>query len=262
MSVAHTLCAPLGLWTARDILDLVEGILNEAVDVVGSEVVAAERVTGEDTKDRLCATVLRPLQKLQQTKTVGRAIAPRTHVARSLIGIADGALPVEAVAEIIALEVVAAGEAQELRLHPAHHLHEILAESVRPVVERLREEHRFAQVIRSLIVGSDDKACVLRGLDLFGHGQLEALLLPVLPESVDLCGGKDRLAVVADKAQRERSATAFLGFGDDISFIMFFRADGHTPKSAVGNACSSLSLPFQHRGIGTVVSALLREREL
>ena len=180
----------------------------------------------------------------------------------TLIGIADCALPVKAVAEVVALDIVATRETQKLRLHLAHHLHEILAQSVGTVIERLRKEHRLAQIVRSPVVGRDDKACVFRGFDLFGHRQLEGLLLPVLAETVYLCRCEDRLAVVADEAERECRAAAFFCLGDDISFIAFFRADGHAPEPSVGNACSGFGLPLQHGRIGAVVSALFREREL
>ena len=46
-------------------------------------------------------------------------------MARTLIGIADGLLPVEAVGEVVTLQIVATGEAQELWLHFGHHFHEV-----------------------------------------------------------------------------------------------------------------------------------------
>ena len=43
---------------------------------------------------------------------------------------ADGLLPVEALADVVAFEVVAAGEAQECRVHAGELFHEVYSEAV------------------------------------------------------------------------------------------------------------------------------------
>ena len=53
MTVAYALRTPFGVGSARDILDLVECVLDETIDIVGRQIVSTERVTGEDGKDRL-----------------------------------------------------------------------------------------------------------------------------------------------------------------------------------------------------------------
>ena len=61
--------------------------------------------------------VFTPLQELQQAETVRGPIAPRTAVSGALRDVADGFLPVEALVNGVAFEIIAAREAQKRGLH-------------------------------------------------------------------------------------------------------------------------------------------------
>ena len=65
------------------------------------------------------------------------------------IRLAHGILPVEAVGEASALQIVAAGEAQELGVHGVHHRHQVGAQTVGAVVESGREEFDMCQTVFS-----------------------------------------------------------------------------------------------------------------
>src|SRR4051812_49049585 len=80
-----------------------------------------------------------------QAESVGRSITPRSHRPRALGERAQRLLPLEAIRDLISLEVVAPGEAQELRLHVHQHLHEIGAKAVRLVLEGWWKQRNEAQ---------------------------------------------------------------------------------------------------------------------
>ena len=115
------------------VLDLVERVLDVGLEVGPRlHVRALQRVAGVDGQHRLGVHVLAPEQELVQAEAVGRAIAPRRHVAGALRKRPERLLPIEAVGDLIALEIVAAGEPQELRLHVDEHLQQVGPEAVRP----------------------------------------------------------------------------------------------------------------------------------
>ena len=187
MAVAGSHGTPFGgLCVAHDILDLVEGILDEGLDVVAVEMVAVEHIAGEDSHDGLAANILGPLQELEQSETVGGTVAPGTLVAGTEVRVADGLLPVEAVGEVVALEVVASGEAQELGIHVGHHLHEVGAQAVLAILEAGGKEGDTCELDAAGLVGDDEKAGILRVGLAVGGGELIVDLLPTASEAAHL----------------------------------------------------------------------------
>src|SRR5690606_36832651 len=98
-----------------------------------------------NTEHGLGADALGPEKKLEQAETVGGTITPGAHVAGTLVDGTDGFPPLETRVDDVAFEVVAAGEAQKLRLHVDHHLHEIGAEAVGTVDASRREKGNKTQ---------------------------------------------------------------------------------------------------------------------
>ena len=128
------------------VLDLVERVLHVRFEIRPRiHVRAFERVAGVHRQQRLGVHVLAPEQEFVEAQAVGRAIAPRRHVPGAIRQRADRLLPLEPVGDLIALEVVAAGKTQELRLHVDHHLHDVRTESVRLILERRREQRHQAE---------------------------------------------------------------------------------------------------------------------
>ena len=145
--VGRPLLAPLAVGRAADVLDLLERLLcvKRHLRAAGLEVVAVQHVAGEEAQHRLGAELLAPEQVFRQAEPVGRPVAPAAHVPRPLVGRADHLLPVEPVGEPAALEVVAAGEADELRPQLGHQLHQVRPQAVRRVLIRRREQRDEAE---------------------------------------------------------------------------------------------------------------------
>ena len=109
----------------------------------------AQGVARINRQHRLHVQVFAPLQKLQQTEAVGGPITPRAAVAGTLRDVADGFLPVETFVDAIAFEIIAAGEAQELRLHVREQLHDVRASAVRAIVVSRRKERNVLEPDRA-----------------------------------------------------------------------------------------------------------------
>jgi hypothetical protein len=97
-------------------------------------------VAGVDGEHGLHLQVFAPLQKLEQAHAVGRVVAPGAGVGGAVDQRADGLLPIEALGDVVALKIVAAGEAQEGRMHGGQLLHQVDAVAVGAVLIGGREE--------------------------------------------------------------------------------------------------------------------------
>ncbi len=118
VAVFDALGAPLGVGAAGHVLDFVERVLHVRLKRgAGIDVVLRERIAGIDGQHWFHLQVFAPLQKLQQAHAVGGAIAPWARVRGAVDPGADGLLPVEAVGDVVALKIIAAGQAQEFGLH-------------------------------------------------------------------------------------------------------------------------------------------------
>ncbi len=86
----------------------------------------------------------------------------------TLLDRAERFLPVETVPDRITFQIIAAGEAQKLRVHVHQHLHQIFAESVRAVVPGRREQRDHTQPDGSGLVECQSKMRPRRGDHLPG----------------------------------------------------------------------------------------------
>ena len=178
VAVGHTACAPFGGSVADDIFYLVQSLLNEAVESLACHVVTAEHVAGEDAEDGLRTHLLTPAEELQQPHAVGGPIAPTALMSGSLFHRAQRALPPVALAETVALQIVAPGEAQELGVHVAQHIHEVGAVEVALHRHLLPAHGRERDVTQATAAGIDvveEEFGVLRGLHRRGGVQREVI---------------------------------------------------------------------------------------
>ncbi len=205
MAVRGAAGAPLGGDGADDVFDLVEGFLNEGLELgAGLDVFASQRVAGVEAEHGLGAHVFAPDQKLHQTHAVGGAVAPGAFMAGTFVDGADGLPPFEALVDGESLEVVAAGEAQEFGAEVHQHLHDVLAEAVRAVFPGRREQRDEAEPDRARPVLRDLKTRLRGGRDFTGL-ERHFELLPFRRQSREGFRGKDLASVVTHDGHRERA---------------------------------------------------------
>ena len=133
--------SPLGAGVAGDELDLFESVVDVGRERgAGVDVVALERVSGEDREHGLDLEVFGPFEKFEEAHAVGGLVVPRAAVRGAVDEWAEGVLPVEALVDLVALKIVAAGQAQELRVHSRHQLHDVGAVAVLAVLVGRRKE--------------------------------------------------------------------------------------------------------------------------
>ena len=146
MAILRALGSPLRRGVARDVLHLVHGVLHVGIKILARcDVFAAQRVAGVDREHRFDLQVLAPLQKFEQSKAVGRPVAPRRLMSGPIDHRANRLLPVEAVDDSIALEIVPSRQPQEVRMHRGHALHQVGAVAVRAIVVGGRKERHELQ---------------------------------------------------------------------------------------------------------------------
>src|SRR6185312_6784623 len=98
------------------------------------------RVARINRQQRLHVQVLAPGEELEQTYAVGRAVGPRRWMSSSIDQRANRFLPLIAFADVVAFEVVAAGEAEEFGVERGEFLHQVDALAIRLIPVSGREE--------------------------------------------------------------------------------------------------------------------------
>ena len=114
--------------------------------------------------------VFTPVEKFEQAHAVGGVVVPGAGVGGAVDERADGLLPLEALVDVVAFEVVAAGETEEGGMHGGELLHEVDAVAVGGVLvggreERDEREPGGAGVLDGeleMVVGGGVRAPVLR----------------------------------------------------------------------------------------------------
>ena len=91
-------------------------------------------IAGIDGQQRLHLQILAPLQELEQAHAVAGAIVPGAGMGGAIHQWTDGLLPFIALVDVVALEIISSGKAQERRLHGGQLLHQVDAISVVPVM--------------------------------------------------------------------------------------------------------------------------------
>ena len=136
--------SPFGGNGAGDILDLFESFVNVRFKIRagGYELLVRGCSIGEDGEEGLHVEVFTPEEELEQAHAVGGFdahglawVGPLTVDERP-----NSLLPVEALPEAVAFEVVAAGKAQEGGVHGGEFLHDVDAVAVGAIVVSGREE--------------------------------------------------------------------------------------------------------------------------
>ncbi len=150
VAIFDALGSPPGVRAAGYVFDLIESILNERFEIgTGFHVLSAQRIAGVDRKHGVHLEVFAPFEEFEQAHSVGGVIHPGAGVCGAVDERADGLLPIKAVGDAIALEIVAAGEAQEGRVHGRELLHQVNAVAVDAVVIGGREERDQAEPHRA-----------------------------------------------------------------------------------------------------------------
>jgi len=125
-------------------------------------VLPLERIARIDCKHWLYVQVFTPLQELKKAETIGRPIGPRRLVSRTIHARTDRLLPVIPVGERVAFKIVASWQAEKMRMHGSHALHQVRPKAIGTVVEcRRKERHELQPQIARM--RSRDLQMVLRG---------------------------------------------------------------------------------------------------
>ena len=140
-----------------------------------------------------------------ETQTVRRAVTPRPDVARPFRERPERLLPLEPIGDLVPLEEVASREAQELRLHVDHHLHDVGPEAVRLILEGWREQRDQAEPDRAGPIHGEHVPRRGRWRDAAGLKR-HFVLLPRPAHARDGSRGVDRLPVVALNRDGNRAA--------------------------------------------------------
>ena len=233
MAVFDALGSPLGIGAAGHIFDFIERVLDVRLESgAGLSGFLREGVAGIDSEQGLHVKVFAPSEKFKKTHAVGGLVVPRTAVRRTVDKRADSLLPLEALVDVVALEIVAAGETEELRMHGGHFFHQIGAKAVGSIVVGGREQRDELQPKGSVVSSSDGKVVGGRGLNGAGF-ELEGVLLPVRGEAGDGGSRNGFAGVVADETDGDGTDGCRVGFGVEGAVVGSVGAKGHTPPAVV-----------------------------
>ncbi len=178
MAVLDALGSPVRVRPARHVLDFVERILHVGPERRAGVYMllphAVARIHGEY---RLDVQVLAPLQVFKQAQAVGALVAPGAGVRRTVDERADGLLPLVALREVVAFQIVAAGQAEERRVHRGQLLHQVDAVAVRAVVVGRREQGSEREVESTGLCNRKHEVVVRAWLHV-SRGKHRAVLLP------------------------------------------------------------------------------------
>src|SRR5277367_3691114 len=205
MAVFRALGSPLRIGAATDIFDLIERVLNVGIEIgAGIDVLLHHGIPGVNGENGLHVEVFAPFEKFEQSHAVGRVVVPGAGVRGAINHRPNRLLPLKALGDVVAFEIVAAGKAQEVRVHSGQLFHQVDTKAVGTVVVgRWKEGGEIKPEISGLIDG-DEKMVVCSRRHASG-AQHEFVLLPVATDT-----GHDRLTgglscVVVDQPDGDRS---------------------------------------------------------
>ncbi len=237
VAVLGSLCAPPGVGVAGHVFDLVERILHVRLKGgAGINVLLLHGVAGIDGEHGLDLEVFAPLQKFEQAHAVGGVVVPGADVGWTIDPGADCLLPLEALGDVIALEIIAAGQAQEFGMHGGQQIHQIGAETFLTIAVGWREDRDEAEMESAGLVG-DQLEVIFCADGRDGAGlQREFVLLPVAGDGRNGGLGQHGACAVADQARCDRASESAIGFGIKRALIGFVAAHRHAPVAGVGDA--------------------------
>jgi len=227
---------PLGGGASGHVLDLIEGILNVGLEVgAGVYVLLVEGVSGVYSEERVHVEVLAPLQEFEETHAVGGLITPRAGVRGTVDERAKGLLPLEALVDVVAFKVVAAGEAKEGGVHGSELLHEVDAVAVGGVVVGWGEEGDEREPGGTGVVEENFEMVCGRQDERTGL-EVEVVLVPVGGEGRDGGGGVDGSGVVVDETDGDGPDSVAVGFGVEGAMVGGVWMERHAPVAVVEKA--------------------------
>ena len=143
----------------------------------------------------------------------------------------DGLFPLEALCDVVALQVVAARQPQEFWMHRRHLLHQVDAVTEGPVMIRRRKKRDQIEPHRSGPWNSHDQV-VVRGHRRLPGLERKAVLLPLAREPADRrrCRGHARLIVHQANGDGNPSA---VGLGVKGAGIARLRSHRNAPVAVV-----------------------------
>ena len=127
--------------------------------------------------------VFAPGEELEEAHAVGGAIHPGSGVGRAVDEGADGLLPVIAVFEALAFEVVAAGKAEKFGMQGGEFFHEVGTETIGLIVPGGREEREEREPGGAGVRDEKFEVVVGGGLESGGGFQGEEVGLQELPRA-------------------------------------------------------------------------------
>ena len=153
-----------------------------------------------------------------------------------LVGRADHLLPVETVCEGAALGVVAAGQADEGRVHVGHELHQIRTQAVGRVLISRREQRDEAEADAAGAFGREDEPRLGGGRGIVAGRELDRVLLPGRADGGTIrLGDCDVLPSSSTSDAVTGPAEAASTFGVEAGGVGGVRPDGDAPVAVVGD---------------------------
>ena len=132
---------PLAAPTATQNEDEVHETASRTLELgAGFHMLLLHGIAGIDCEDRLDLQILTPLEEFEQTHAVGGVVVPGADVGRTIDPWADGLLPLEAFGDVVAFQIIAARQPQELWAHGSQLLHQVGAQPVGAIMVGRRED--------------------------------------------------------------------------------------------------------------------------
>ena len=241
MSVERALGAPKRVGGPDRVLDLVERALDDRRELVLGHHLAVECIAGIDAEQHLSVHLLGQLEPLQQAHAVVGPVAPRAVVVTgAILDRPDRALPLEAGGERLALQVVAARDAEVAGVQGGDLLHQIDPEAVggvvvsRPEQRHDREPERAARVPR--IAGSDRERVVQRRRDIARRADRRRVPGPMVGDDADRGKRPRRARQQAAQQNRQRARSRPAAAREERHTVRGGRTDGDPPVAVIGHA--------------------------
>ena len=236
--------APLRVWSARHILNLIQRVLYVGFQVGARlDYLTTEGIAAIDGKKRLHPEVFAPLEELQQSHSVRRVITPGRRMRGTVDERANHLLPVEAGFNAVAFQIVAAGKAQERRTHGRQFFHDVGAVAVGAIAIRGREQRNQLEPKRRRPVQSQFEMIFRRRRNRSGP-HTEPVFLPRGSRNRDRSFGKHLSGLIRHQRDLHWHGRLFIAFGKERSRVLRVRATRHAPIAFVENARGIAGIRF------------------
>ena len=252
MSVLRPLRAPLRCNVARYILNLIQRVLHIRLQVrPRRHMLSAQRVARIHGQHRLHLQVLAPIEKLQQPQPVGRVVSPRARMSGPVHQRPNRLLPVEAVGNRLAFQIVPAGKAQERRMHPRQQLHQVHAIAVHPVLVRRREHRKLLHPHRPRPLNAQQDLVCRRHPGNRPRLHREVVLLPLRGQRRQQIARQHLARIVRHQAHPHRRVAhrRRIALCPHRPHIRRIPPHRHAPPSAIAQPVRVLRVGLLHRNL-------------